>query len=139
MEVDHKYIHVDNQGRDVPPASVVMEEDLDQYEFDEAEITGHARMIFYHPDSENYVVVSRKSVNLCKRNVVKIMSFCRILKQMEQKISTLQWWLKYIILLVMDLVKCIYMVDKDSLLNMYQATGQLALLRAVLRLIMDQK
>lgn len=57
LAVDHTYIHVDNLGNDVPPPTVIMEEDLNQYEFDEAELTGHARVIFYHPDSAKRTTV----------------------------------------------------------------------------------
>ena len=57
LAVDHTYVHVDNEGRDVPPPTVIMEENKRFYEFDEAELTGHARLIFYHPDSEAHKAV----------------------------------------------------------------------------------
>lgn len=35
LAVDHTYLHVDNEGRDVPEATVLMEEGTTDYEFDE--------------------------------------------------------------------------------------------------------
>ncbi|XP_078490825.1 uncharacterized protein LOC144746995 isoform X2 [Ciona intestinalis] len=58
LKVDHTYIHADNEGNDVPPATVIMEENTFYYEFDEAELTGYARLIFYHPDSEMHKAVN---------------------------------------------------------------------------------
>ena len=35
LKVDHTYVHVDNERRDVPEATVLMEEGTVDYEFDE--------------------------------------------------------------------------------------------------------
>lgn len=51
LAVDHTYIHVDNKGRDVPGATVIMEKYTANYEFDEMELTGFARVVIYHPDN----------------------------------------------------------------------------------------
>lgn len=56
-QVDHRYVHVDNEGRFVPVASMVMENNTVTYEFDEMELTGSARLWFYHPPSSQVTVI----------------------------------------------------------------------------------
>ena len=51
LAVDHTYLHVDNEGYDVKGATMIMEEDTTVYEFDEMELTGHSRLLVYHPNS----------------------------------------------------------------------------------------
>lgn len=58
LEVDHTYIHVDNEGRDVPGATVIMETYTANYEFDEMELTGYSRIIIYHPDNVTNITVT---------------------------------------------------------------------------------
>ena len=70
LAVDHTYVHVDNEGRDVPPPTVIMEENKRFYEFDEAQLTGHARLIFYHPDSEAHKAVTLLSAEWPDRSVL---------------------------------------------------------------------
>ena len=48
FEVDHKYVHIDNEHRKVPVATMVMEPQTTVYEFDEMELTGDSRLVFYH-------------------------------------------------------------------------------------------
>ncbi|XP_072025321.1 uncharacterized protein [Amphiura filiformis] len=55
LEVDHTYIHIDNDGVSVPPATLIREEYTTEYEFDEMELTGAARLLIYHPDNETRV------------------------------------------------------------------------------------
>lgn len=56
FEVDHIYVHADNEGYLVPVATMVMQSDTVEYEFDEMEVTGDARVIFYHPANSNVTV-----------------------------------------------------------------------------------
>ena len=58
LRVDHTYLHVDNEGYNVPGATVLMEENTIVYEFDELELTGYSRLVVYHPknDSVNVTV-----------------------------------------------------------------------------------
>lgn len=51
LAVDHTYLHVDNEGYDVVGATMIMEENTTEYEFDEMELTGHSRLIVYHPNN----------------------------------------------------------------------------------------
>ncbi|PIK61107.1 Tenascin-X [Apostichopus japonicus] len=50
LEVDHKYVHIDNEGIYVPVATVFMHNDAIAYEIDELELTGASRLIIYHPN-----------------------------------------------------------------------------------------
>ncbi|PIK55148.1 Tenascin-X [Apostichopus japonicus] len=50
LEVDHKYVHIDNEGMYVPVATVFMHNDAIAYEIDELELTGASRLIIYHPN-----------------------------------------------------------------------------------------
>ena len=59
LAVDHTYLHVDNEGYDVPGATMLMEEGRTSYEFDEVELTGYARLLVYHPNDTLTVVVHR--------------------------------------------------------------------------------
>ena len=60
FEVDHKYVHIDNENRKVPVATMVMEPQTTTYEFDEMELTGDSRLVFYHvPGSLVNVTVHR--------------------------------------------------------------------------------
>ena len=60
FEVDHKYVHIDNEHRKVPVATMVMEPRTTTYEFDEMELTGDSRLLFYHiPGSQVNVTVHR--------------------------------------------------------------------------------
>lgn len=51
LAVDHTYVHVDNEGRDVPGATVLMDGYKKDYELDELELTGYSRLVIYHPDN----------------------------------------------------------------------------------------
>ena len=55
--MDHRYVHIDNEGRNVPVPSIIMQEDEYEYEFDEMELTGEARLWFYHPTDADVVTV----------------------------------------------------------------------------------
>ena len=59
FQVDHRYIHVDNEQLLVPVATMIMENNTFYYEFDEMELTGDSRLVFYHPPlSFNVTVVT---------------------------------------------------------------------------------
>lgn len=58
LAVDHTYLHVDNEGRDVPGATVIREAYKDDYEFDEMELTGYSRIVIYHPDNVTNISVT---------------------------------------------------------------------------------
>ena len=58
LVVDHTYLHVDNNGYDVPVATMVLEEYRTDYEFDEMELTGYSRLLIYHPSNETHVTVT---------------------------------------------------------------------------------
>ena len=49
FQVDHRFVHVDNEAKAVPVATMIMEERTTSYEFDEMLLTGQARLLFYHP------------------------------------------------------------------------------------------
>ena len=51
LAVDHKYVHIDNDGYDVPGATILMDDHNSEYEFDEMELTGYSRLLVYHPDN----------------------------------------------------------------------------------------
>ena len=57
LQVDHRYVHVDNEGKEVPVATMIMENQTEDYEFDELELTGHSRLVFYHPEGGETVTV----------------------------------------------------------------------------------
>ncbi|EGD80128.1 hypothetical protein PTSG_13036 [Salpingoeca rosetta] len=59
LTADHTYLHVDNIGVNVPWASVISEEGTDTYEFDEVELTGHSRLIAYHPGTQVNVTIHK--------------------------------------------------------------------------------
>ena len=60
FEVDHKYVHIDNEHRKVPVATIVMEPQTTVYEFDEMELTGDSHLVFYNiPGSQVNVTVHR--------------------------------------------------------------------------------
>ena len=61
LAVDHTYVHVDNQGFDVPGATLIMEENNTYYEFDEVELTGYSRLLVYHP-AKNVTVVAHRFI-----------------------------------------------------------------------------
>lgn len=61
--VDNTFLHIDNEGRDVPGASVLMEEQTVYYEFYELVLTGYSRLLIYHPkDSKNVTLVAHSFV-----------------------------------------------------------------------------
>ena len=62
LAVDHTYLHIDNEGNDVPGATMLMEEDTLHYEFDEIELTGYSRLLIYHPIGKNVTVVAHKFI-----------------------------------------------------------------------------
>ncbi|XP_068697321.1 serine, glycine, tyrosine and glutamine-rich protein-like [Montipora foliosa] len=62
LKVDHTYLHVDNEGRNVPEATVLMEEGTTDYEFDEVELTGYSRLIVYHPNETLVTVIAHKFI-----------------------------------------------------------------------------
>ena len=62
MQVDHTYVHADNEGYDVPGATVLMEENTVVYEFDELELTGYSRLIVYHPLSSSVNVTVHRFI-----------------------------------------------------------------------------
>ena len=57
FQVDHQYIHIDNEGRDVEVATLVMQDQQVLLEFDEMELTGYARLLFFHPTDAELVTV----------------------------------------------------------------------------------
>lgn len=62
LAVDHTYLHIDNQGKNVPGATMLMEEQTVYYEFDEIELTGYSRLLIYHPVDRNVTVVTHKFI-----------------------------------------------------------------------------
>ena len=62
FQVDHRYVHVDNEGLLVPVPSMIMEELSTHYEFDEMELTGHSRLVFYHPQNSNVTAVVHRFI-----------------------------------------------------------------------------
>ena len=62
LAVDHTYLHVDNEGHDVPEATVLMEEGTTDYEFDEVELTGYSRLIVYHPNETDVTVIAHRFI-----------------------------------------------------------------------------
>ena len=56
--MNHRYIHVDNEGNDVPIPTVIMENDTKEFEFEEMELTGESRLVFYHPADASLVTVT---------------------------------------------------------------------------------
>jgi hypothetical protein len=57
LAVDHTYLHIDNDGYDVPGATLIMEKYTSEYEFDEMELTGMSRLLVYHPDNVTNITV----------------------------------------------------------------------------------
>ena len=55
--VDHTYVHIDNDGYDVPGATLLMEEYTSEYEFDEMELSGYSRLLVYHPNNVTNITV----------------------------------------------------------------------------------
>ena len=62
LAVDHTYLHVDNEGHDVPEATVLMEEGTTDYEFDEVELTGYSRLIVYLPNETDVTVIAHRFI-----------------------------------------------------------------------------
>ena len=62
LRVDHTYLHVDNEGYDVPGATVIMEENTEVYEFDELELTGYSRLVAYHQQNMSVNVTVHKFI-----------------------------------------------------------------------------
>ena len=62
LAVDHTYLHVDNEGNNVPGATMLMEEQTLYYEFDEIELTGYSRLLIYHPRGRNVTVITHKFI-----------------------------------------------------------------------------
>ena len=62
LAVDHTYLHVDNEGYDVPGATMLMEENTTEYEFDEMELTGHSRLLVYHPPNSTVNVTVHRFI-----------------------------------------------------------------------------
>lgn len=52
LEVDHHYVHIDNEGSEVPVPTMIMEDETTKYVFDELLITGHSRLVFYQPAAD---------------------------------------------------------------------------------------
>ena len=57
LAVDHTYLHVDNEGYNVEGATMLMEENTTNYEFDEMELTGKSRLLVYHPRNSTVEVI----------------------------------------------------------------------------------
>ncbi|KAH3880014.1 hypothetical protein DPMN_003926 [Dreissena polymorpha] len=49
FEVDHRYIHIDCKMIASPVATMIMENNTRLFEFNETEVNGKARILFYHP------------------------------------------------------------------------------------------
>ena len=52
-----RYLHMDNNGVDTLGATMVMENETVLYEFNETQIDGYSRLVFYHPISSNVDVI----------------------------------------------------------------------------------
>ncbi|KAL4230251.1 hypothetical protein ACF0H5_010637 [Mactra antiquata] len=57
FEVDHRYIHADNIGIKSPAATVIMQNETLNYEFNETHIDGFSRVMIYHPKHSHVRVV----------------------------------------------------------------------------------
>ena len=55
FQVDHRYLHVDNEGFNVPVATVIMEGNTKNFEFDELELTGYS-LLWVHGQNINMVI-----------------------------------------------------------------------------------
>jgi hypothetical protein len=53
LAADFSVVHVDCEGVNVPWPTVIMENNTYEYEFDEMELTGWARLVFYRPGGVN--------------------------------------------------------------------------------------
>ena len=62
LAVDHTYLHVDNKGYDVSGATMLMEENTTEYEFDEMELTGQSRLLVYHPPNSTVNVTVHRFI-----------------------------------------------------------------------------
>ncbi|KAK3101710.1 hypothetical protein FSP39_005732 [Pinctada imbricata] len=60
FRVDHLYVHMDNVGLAVPVATVVMEDQTTEFEFDEMEVTGASRVLIYHPMGSKVKLVAHR-------------------------------------------------------------------------------
>lgn len=59
LQVDHRYLHIDNDGNLVSVPTVIMVNETTDYEFDEVEIAGFARVIIYHPNKPVQIIIHR--------------------------------------------------------------------------------
>ncbi len=57
LQVDHSSFHTDNVGKHSHVATMIMEDFTDEYEVDEMEILGTARVLLYHPDNITQVTL----------------------------------------------------------------------------------
>ena len=62
FQVDHRYVHVDNEGLLVPVPTMILEELETNYTFDEMELTGHSRLVFYHPTGSNVTITVHRFI-----------------------------------------------------------------------------
>lgn len=63
LAVDNTFLHIDNKGRNVPGATMLMENQTTYYEFYELVLTGYSRLLIYHPeDSKNVTLVAHSFV-----------------------------------------------------------------------------
>ena len=59
FQVDHLYLHIDNVGNLVSVPTMIMVNETTNYEFNEVEITGYARVIIYHPNKDVEMIIHR--------------------------------------------------------------------------------
>ena len=59
FQVDHLYCHMDNVGNLVPVPTMIMVNQTTHYEFDEVEITGHSRVIIFHPNADVEIIIHK--------------------------------------------------------------------------------
>jgi hypothetical protein len=62
LVVNFEYTHMDNEGFNVPGATVILEDNQTHYEFALLELTGHSRVKIYSPEGTNATVIAHKFI-----------------------------------------------------------------------------
>ena len=55
LDVDHKFLLVNNNGQNVPASTFIQEEGVIEYFFNELDLEGAAKLLLYHPSNETEV------------------------------------------------------------------------------------
>lgn len=65
---------MDNENNNVATPTVIMENQTVFYEFDEMQVEGHSKVIFYHPETARNVTVIAHEVIGDKTGIIKLVS-----------------------------------------------------------------